>query len=156
MEIHLNWHGPYSLEDARDGDPGQTVGLYQYMGMNTVYGPMALLYLGKSNIHIGNRLADHNLHEWSSLPVEILIGEMVAKTNLESNREAIDLAERLLIYTHSPAWNSANVANPNFENMPPDLHIFNWGIRGHLLPEVSVRRWSAVGNKFPNDLKHEK
>ena len=146
-EIHLKWHGPYSLE-AACGEPGQTVGLYQYMGMNTVYGPAALLYIGRSN-QISYRLATHNLHEWSSLPVDILIGELVEKTNLESKEMAIDLAERLLIYTHSPAWNSPNVADPNFKNMPPDLHIFNWGVRGHLLPEVSVKRWSAIGNKFP-------
>ena len=136
-EIHLKWRGPYSLEVAR-GEPGQTVGLYQYMGMNTVYGPAALLYIGKSNDQISNRLERHNLDEWSSLPCGILIGE-VEETNLKSNREAIDLAERLLIYTHSPTWNSANVASLNFEEMPRDLHIFNWGIRGHLPPEVSMR-----------------
>ena len=29
---------PVLTEDAR-GEPGRTVGLYQYMGMNTVHGP---------------------------------------------------------------------------------------------------------------------
>ena len=148
-EIHLKWRGPYSLEAAR-GKPGQTVGLYQYTGMNTVYGPAALLYIGKSN-QISGRLAGHRLDEWSSLPGDILIGEVVETTNLENNERAIDLAERLLIFTHSPAWNSANIAGLNFDEMPPDLHIFNWGVRGHLLPEVSVKRWSPTGNEFPND-----
>ena len=148
-EIHLKWRGPYSLRAAR-GEPGQTAGLYQYTGMNTVYGPAALLYIGKSN-KVSDRLAGHRLDEWSSLPGDILIGEVVETTNLENNERAIDLAERLLIFTHSPAWNAANIARLNFNEMPPDLHIFNWGVRGHLLPEVSVKRWGETGNKFPND-----
>ena len=152
-EIHINWRGPYSLEDAK-GEQGQTVGLYQYMGMHDVYGPATLLYIGKSDVWISNRLTEHVHHLWSSLPVDILIGEVAAKTNLEDDerKKQIELAERLLIYTHSPAWNSSNVksiSEKKWSEIPADLHIFNWGVRGHLLPEVSAKRWSAIGNKFP-------
>lgn len=156
MEIHLNWRGPYSLEDA-SGGLGETLGLYQYIGMNAIYGPAALLYLGRaSRRHIGIRLAEHNLDLWSSLPVEILIGEIAAEaeTPLDENERMnqIELAESLLIYTHSPAWNSSNIQNVNWSNMP-DLHIFNWGVRGHLLPEVSTKRWREVGNALPERLE---
>lgn len=154
MEIHLNWRGPYSLDEAK-GEPGETFGLYQYVGMNAIYGPSALLYLGRaSRQYIGIRLAQHNLGLWSSLPVEILIGEIAAETPLDENEwmNQIELAESLLIYTHSPAWNSSNIQNVNWSNMP-DLHIFNWRMRGHLLPEVSTKRWCEVGNALPKRLK---
>ncbi len=154
MEIHLNWRGPYSLEDARNGQAGQTFGLYQYMGMNAIYGPAAVLYIGRaSKQYIATRLAQHNLDRWSSLPVEILIGEIAAELPLDDNErnQQIELAESLLIYTHSPAWNSANIQNVTWSNMP-DLHIFNWGMRGHLLSEVSTKRWCEVGNALPERL----
>lgn len=154
-DIHLNWRGPYSLEYARDGKPGQTFGLYQYMGMNDIYGPTALLYIGRaSRRHIGIRLAEHNLHRWSSLPVEILIGEIAAEDPLDDNERSkrVEQAESLLIYAHSPAWNSSNIRNVGWSNMP-DLHIFNWGMRGHLLPEVSTKRWCEVGNALPERLQ---
>ena len=154
MEIHLNWHGPYSLEEAK-GEQGQTVGLYQYMGMHDVYGPEALLYIGRASVrHISTRLAEHVLDSWSSLPVKILIGNVAAEAKLGYNerREQIELAESLLIYTHSPAWNSSNVKSLGWSSMP-ELHIFNWGVRGHLLPEVSTKRWREVGNALPERLE---
>ena len=158
-EIHLKWHGPYSLEYARNGEPGQTFGLYQYMGMHDVYGPSTLLYLGRaSDAQIGNRLAGHVHHSWSSLPVEILIGNIATEDQLGNNlgdnerSEQIKLAERLLIYTHSPAWNSSNVKSLYWPSIPEDLHIFNWGVRGRLLPEVSAKRWREVGNALPKGL----
>ena len=156
MEIHLKWHGPYSLEDVRNGEPGETSGLYQYIGMNDVYRPAALLYIGMSERPISRRLEKHNLHLWSSLPVKILIGNLAVpkETKLDGNewRRRIKWAESLLIYTHSPAWNSSNIQNVNWSKVPA-LHIFNWGVRGRLLPEVSTKRWRGYGNKLPKYLE---
>ena len=70
-----------------------------------------------------------------------------------ADKQQIDLAERLLIYTHSPAWNSQHIKSLKWEKIPENLHIFNWGVRGHLLPEVSVRRWREVGNAIPERLR---
>ena len=153
MEINLDWQGPYS----RDGALKVTgIGLYQYTGMHDVYGPATLLYLGKASDNwIVHRLTQHVHHSWSSFPVKILIGKVAAENNLpsEDHRQQIDLAERLLIYTHSPAWNSQHIKSLKWEKIPENLHIFIWGVRGHLLPEVSVRRWREVGNAIPERLR---
>ena len=47
--------------------------------------------------------------------------------------------ERLLIFAHRPAHNASGLYrldDPNLES----LHVFNWGARGDLLPEVSGAR----------------
>ena len=150
-EIHISWHGPYTLNDARTGRQGATYGLYQYIGMHDVYGPGTLLYLGKAvDRQINSRLSEHVHESWSSLPVDILIGNLATEAKLQNDEwsEQIDLAERLLIYTHSPAWNSSNVKSIDWSSTPP-LHIFNWGDRGYLLPEVTTKRWCEVGNAIP-------
>ena len=67
----------------------------------------------------------------------------------------IALAERLLIYAHSPAWNATGVFPGGQPEGNPyrDVHVMNWGQYGRLLPEVSGARLTkdAVFNKLWND-----
>lgn len=144
MDIHLKWCGPCGLKKAK---ASKTSGLYQYVGMSDLYGH-TLLYIGKS-VHVGNRLLQHNLELWSSLPVSILIGNLLPSDHDKSLM--IDLAEELLIYSHMPSWNSLNITGVDekkfLKHMP---HVFNWGQRGHLLPEVSYKRFKEYGNQPPS------
>ena len=88
MDIHLDWSGPYSLDEARNGERGQTLGLYQYTGMHDVYGPGTLLYLGMAaDRPISCRLQEHVHHEWSCFPVEILIGNVASENVLDSGEQ---------------------------------------------------------------------
>jgi hypothetical protein len=60
----------------------------------------------------------------------------------------IDLAERLLIYAHAPAFN----AQRNLGKLDGDLqniHIFNWSKHADLLPEVSGARWTSKFGPMP-------
>ena len=103
-------------------------------------------------------LVNQHVHEsWSSAPVNILLGRIVSRDILEESewREKIDIAESLLIYTHSPSWNSSNIKSIKYEKQE-GVHIFNWGHRGALLPEVSYERWSGTGNEMPDGLQYQK
>ena len=60
----------------------------------------------------------------------------------------IRLAERLLIYAHSPPYNQ----QMSLAALEPELrsvHVLNWGCHRDLLPEVSGARWTTIFDKFP-------
>ncbi len=72
-----------------------------------------------------------------------LAGERTPSDEEWSNK--IDLAEKLLIYTHAPAGNSQNIASIGSEPLKrlQDIHILNWGNHRNLMPEVSGIRWAT-------------
>ena len=159
MDIHLNWSGPFSLKEAKEAQCSEALGLYQYVGMHHIYGPDSLLYLGKASAnYIKYRLENRNLELYSSLPttVYVLIGKVRSDSPLseEQLKLPIELAEELLIFSHSPPWNSQNITGVDeakFAKHNP--HVFNWGARGRLLPEVSYERFSGYGNALPDRYK---
>jgi hypothetical protein len=53
----------------------------------------------------------------------------------------IERVERLLIFAHRPAHNASGLYRHNDDDIE-NLHVFNWGERGALLPEVSGLRLS--------------
>ena len=155
-EIHIAWRGPFSLSEAKEESKFNS-GIYQYYGTHPVYGPDALLYLGKaSDGTIDSRLNDH-IHElWSSDPVKLYIGNIISEEKLSDQEwvSQIEKAEKILIYTHTPAWNSSNIKSVKYDELM-DIHILNWGYRGKLLPEVSSVRWSGFGKRKPENLKFQ-
>ena len=155
-DIHIDWEGPFSLEEAISLNSSEDYGLYQYYGDHPVYGPGVLLYIGKASAQtFGNRLAQHNWHCWIPSPTEIYVGRVCAEMPLE-NREwerLIDLAEKIQIYAHSPAFNSSNLNKIGYK--AGDVRVMNWGKRKSLLPEVSISRWEGgrtVGHDRPKTL----
>ena len=53
----------------------------------------------------------------------------------------IDGAEKLMIFSHSPSYNSQSIQSiPDKEVR--DMHILNWGKSRTLLPEVSGACWT--------------
>lgn len=75
VEIHVEWEGPFSIEETKQLHSLEDYGLYQYYGEHPVYGSNALLYLGKAeNQTIGSRLSQNDWHIWTSSTAEIYIG----------------------------------------------------------------------------------
>lgn len=151
--IHIKWTLYQSLDDVLASEAASQPGLYQYYGQHPVYGADRLLYIGKAvGQGVSERLMQHVHDAWSSVPVKICFGEILSNSiNDDSTVNQISLAESLLIYSHSPCWNSSNVKSIAHEEYG-GVHIFNWGEYAGLLPEISYARWSGIGNKVPANL----
>lgn len=150
MHIHLQWHGPYTKEEAKDlNDDFIDYGVYQIYGAHPVYGSDVLLYIGKASERcFGTRISEHN---WTALnqdaeSVKVYVGRLCSYSGTPDDdtwRLHIDMAERLLISAHQPARNSSGL-NTSFGDNYFEAHILNWGQYKDLLPEVSGARYSSM------------
>lgn len=156
-EINLFWQGPYSYRQLRDKTGPTDYGIYQIYSHHPVYGSESLVYIGQANVltFFENFRSNHSYlaggqgWEDNGRRYRIHLGRIhmqrgETRPDDDSWGEWIDLAERLLIYAHSPAWNSQNV----FRKMPDArkygaIHVLNWGQYGKLLPEVSGARFTS-------------
>jgi hypothetical protein len=157
QNIHVVWGGPYSHAEALQLNSPSDFGLYQYYGDHHVYGDSALLYIGKAQDQtFARRVSQHNWELWASSNIFIYTGKVHSDELLVLHewRRQIDLAERILIQSHSPSFNSSNLNLINHKG--EDTRVLNWGTRMKLLPEVSVSRWEgmfAVGNKLKGNFQ---
>ncbi len=146
-DIHLEWEGPLSMEDARSRCGNSDWGVYQIYGLHHTYGLDSLLYIGKAEKqHFGIRLSQESWWDYGADPkrMSVYLGRLAGEVapNDDAWCRYIDLAERLLIFVHRPAWNAqANIRK--FEVDLQQVHVFNWGAHRSLLPEVSGARWSS-------------
>ncbi len=145
--IQLEWEGPYKLlELASITDDCFDYGVYQIYGKHPVYGSDVLLYIGKADYQtLGKRISQENwLNTNDSNNLKIYVGRLHGPntpTEAQWSNE-IDLAERLLIYVHKPAFNARSISSlPDTELQ--NVHILNWGHYRDLLPEVSGIRWTS-------------
>ncbi len=153
-KIHIQWDGPYSLEQIKSMNSGKDYGLYQAYGVHTVYGSNVLLYIGQATYQtFGVRILQHT--KWGYVQDEnelkIYVGRFAGNEEISDKEwsEQISVAEKLLIFTHSPALNSSNI-NTVSNDIPLETHVYNWGNRRNLLPEVSAFRYLYDDNlHFP-------
>jgi hypothetical protein len=145
--IQIDWQGPFTLGELNlINDVSQDYGIYQIYGKHTVYGKDVLLYIGKADQQtIGKRVSQENWWDTNdSNHLKIYAGRLAGEKTpqeVEWSKE-IDLAEKLLINVHKPAYNSKNLTSiPDLELQ--DVHIINWGDYRDLLPEVSGLRWTS-------------
>lgn len=157
LDIHIDWDGPLLLEQALGLHADSDRGLYQYYGDHPVYGKGVMLYIGSAiKQTFGERLTQHNWHLWAASPVEIYVGRLchdVPIETLEIERR-VALAERILLFSHSPGFNTANLNSIGHKG--EDARVLNWGKRKSLFPEVSVSRWESnwtVGHRAPKGLR---
>ena len=139
--IKLKWVGPFSYGPnglgesmishfgARQKEPKKFYrhgGLYIVIGDHPVHGIRSLIYIGKTNL-FGRRLKEHKwlIEEWR---IEIYL----TKLSGEKTRSEV---ENLLIYAHSPTYNSQSIANP--PNFKTHYRIWNEGRYWKLYPEIS-------------------
>lgn len=148
--IHIVWEGPYTVEEAFRLNGSQDYGLYQYYGQHIMYGNDALLYLGKAQEQtFSARLPAHNWQLWTASEATIYVGRLHFEeaVPVEEWRRQIDLAERIILQSHNPSFNSSNLNTIGHKG--EDTRVLNWGRRRMLLPEVSVSRWEgdmSIGN----------
>ena len=149
--IHIDWDGPYSLEDLKGKTPklsNEEVdhGIYQVYGRHILYGGDILLYIGKAAKQtFKTRILQEGWAEnQDSKRLSIYVGRLAGQetpTNTDWSIQ-IDLCESLLIYAHSPALNSKGINTIPDEDLK-DIHVLNWGNHRDLLPEVSGARWTT-------------
>ena len=121
---------PLDLEDKH--------ALYQICGYHVVYGNDTLLYIGKTE-----RFSDRILeHRWIDYEQAISI----RKALFRSKTEEISDIENLLIFSHSPAYNSSRISGDG-RNLNPNMLIRNYGEKGVLLPEISGAYWRDFYNE---------
>ncbi len=154
MEIHIFWDGAFSLEELKTlNNESRDYGLYQIYGFHPLYGKDVLLYIGKANYQTFYKRLKQEYWDYNYDPknIKIYIGRIASKTKDEEIwASQIDLAEKLLIYSHNPAHNTVNTKSINFEELK-NTHVFNRGRYRDLFPEVSWRRWSDKFNNLTED-----
>lgn len=157
--IAINWH-KVEFKPSDFYNRKWDYGLYQIYGNHNAYGQNSLLYLGKAryNTFTQRLLNEKRLHsdfnETTAYPEYVRLC-YIAKSNEqqvvsdEEQRwgEYIDIAEHILISTHTPALNSQldfklfkigeKYANRN-------ILILNLGDRGNLLPEITTLKNSYM------------
>lgn len=151
--INILWEKiPFDFEIIKTKNSESDFGLYQVYGKHNVYGQNALLYIGQSNIQkFSNRLKDRwEFIESSCIPKFICLGKIVKSKNASEPFEyeinewekIINIAEKILIKTHTPAMNKQDVTGLFNKEQDENYLILNWGDYGKLLPEVSNLRFS--------------
>ena len=158
MIINLHWRGPHSYNDVLKMDEDHDYGLYQIYNTHPVYGNDTLVYIGRANAGFGYRFGqqdriwmndDNAPWENNGERIRIHTGRIHVQDNEDPPSDKmwknwINLAERLLIFAHLPAWNGqlvtgrpkGGVGRINYRN----VHVLNWGQYGLLLPEISGAR----------------
>ena len=130
------------------------MGIYQIYGSHPLYGNDVLLYIGKAQAQTFCTRIKQEGWEITNDPntIKVYIGRLIGEKSV-SKREwktQINLAEKLLIYSHAPAYNSSNL-NSLPEKEVVETTVFNWGSHRQLYPEVSGRRWSSKYEHIEND-----
>lgn len=152
--VNIYWD-KYEYEESqiKELNAANDYGLYQIYGRHSAYGKDALLYIGQASSQtFSQRLTKRwEFIESCAYPHTMRIGRIVKsndpsdKLEWNENRwiEMINHCEKLLLHTHAPAFNKqGNSGLYNIDNSNNNIHIFNWGDFGDLLPEVSSYRYS--------------
>lgn len=155
--INILWEGPFSAQTAEQLTGDTDCGVYAAYGRTPVYGPgTVLLYIGQANAQtFGARIQQHEWRyggSWNGgAPIQFYVGRLCGYRQPDDDTwgELIDVAERLLIHTHAPSWNSHRI-NLDLPEKYTDTHVFNWGYYRDLLPEVSGARWYVDPNGLDN------
>ncbi len=171
QNIRIEWDGPYSLfdigyDEKEDkylskkieflNDQKKDMGVYQIYGQHPVYGSNVLLYIGKTETQTFAKRLSQEFWQYNSdyKNIQIYVGRLFGEYQ-PSDKEwntMINIAERMLIYAHSPSMNSSNIQNifrdkrklKEFEN----IRIFNYDNYRSLMPEVSGELWIKEFENF--------
>lgn len=151
--IHLEWSGPYKLSQLNDiCNESTDYGVYQVYGAHPIYGSNVLLYIGKADVQtFGVRIKEEGW-EYNQDPdnVQIYIGRLAGNSTPSDEKwsKEIELAEKLLIFTHKPAFNSQYIKSLPDKELQ-NIHVLNWSNSRDLMPEVSGSRWTSKYDEMP-------
>ncbi len=159
ISINIEWKGPLRWRDLQKLTQPYDKGLYQIYGTHSIYGENILLYIGSTKTSFAERIlkGDHEetlrLHCPDLDNVNFYIGRLAGSNtpgDIEWNDE-IEMAEKLLIYSHNPILNGSGIKwlNDDYSLKLKNLHIINWENYNKLLPEVSGLRWTKYLDTSP-------
>lgn len=152
--IAIMWDGPYSIEEiATRFSNASDYGLYQIYGTHNIYGPDALLYIGKAELNsFAERIPSHKeWANWEASAVEVYLGRVSGNEEMtqvirESWNDRIDRAERILIYFSSPPYCGRNIKR--LGEMPATI-VLNYKKRKRLPCELSSIYEQYVAEQVP-------
>jgi len=110
-----------------------------------------LLYIGKADDQtFGKRIAQEKWCDHKN--IEVYVGRLAGRTKVSAKEwsERIDKTEKLLIYSHAPAYNTSNTRTVP-ERKVLSNHIFNWDQYRSLFPEVSGGRYTSKFDHISDD-----
>ena len=147
QDIHIYWEGPSTLNDIKLlKNENQDYGIYQVYGHHPLYGNDVLLYIGRAKKRtFGERLPEEGWEfDYDPKNTQIYIGLIAGhdKINNKKWELMIELAEKLLIYSHNPIYNTSNTVTIDREALK-DVRVYNWNTHRDLLPEVSGFRQTS-------------
>ncbi len=145
--IHIDWNGPYTQPATALLNGPTDFGVYQIYGAHPVYGGDTLLYIGLAcDRTFGQRISEHGWCQGTRNPanVSIHVGRLSGCSTPDDPTWSrwIKLAERLLIYSHYPVYNTQK----QLAGLERDLwhvHVLNWKHHRDLMAEVSGARWTS-------------
>ena len=141
--IHLQWDGPFTLQEVQGLNEDYDYGVYQVYGSHPVYGSDVLLYIGKAEEQTFSvRLQQQEGFNYNqdARNIRYYVGRLAGERTPNDAKwgHNIDMVETLLIHSHWPAANSHNIQTLGGHTAEiADTHILNWGQRRSLLGEVS-------------------
>ena len=154
IKVVIKWEKIDPWSEVLEKNEKDDYGIYQITGHHPVFGHDSLLYIGKAQDQtFGTRIKQHK--DWlenKELDVTIYIGR-IASIDDENNktyhdnrwRPVIESAEPLLIYFHSPPYNSQHISEA--PEPTTELRIINTGDCGMLYPEISHKGLGVYDNK---------
>jgi len=145
--IHIEWQDPNDFEFVKNLTGKHDFGIYQIYLDHSIYGREVLSYIGSTSETFGSRMKVHEnwLKDSDNGNAKIYTGKLRKKdwyTLYERESKEIVQVEKLLIYSHQPAYNKVYKDIQDDHDIQ-ELHILNWEKRGDLLPEVSGARWTS-------------
>ena len=130
------WNDVFEKKDEKED-----YGLYQITGYHPVFGDDSLLYIGIAQEQtFSKRFSQHKNWLNEEYGIEVYVGYIKSIADKENFRESaweviLKDAEALLVYFHSPPYNSQHISEmPGLERNP---RIINTGDYGDLYPEIS-------------------
>lgn len=140
IKVILKWKKFDKLEDVLDKTNADDYGVYQILGYHAVFEDDSLLYIGLAKKRsFGARFKEHQDWLKAEADITIYLGRVNSIDDNENYtektwRNIIDDVEALLIYYHSPPYNSRCISEPPSNTR---LRIINTGDYGSLYPEIS-------------------
>ena len=139
--IHVQWDGPFTLDEVAKKDYKHDKGVYQVYGSHPIYGSDVLVYIGKTTAQTFSTRIHQELWNYTQdgQNVRYYLGRLAGKKTPDRDEweEQISKVERLLIHSHWPAGNSRNIQGLGQGPRLNKVHVLNWGHRRYLLNEVS-------------------
>ena len=158
--IEIAWSGPYTCEATRAFGAPHDLGLLAIYGSHPVFGDDALLYLDEARDAPFARRVERVAHWTALLPSEpdVYLGRLGGVEPVPEAvwHDCIRDAYRLLVFFHSPPWNSRGI---DHHRVAEPTAVLNLGRRHRLALEVSnlwdlsawvpgSTRWRPYGATF--------